>query len=268
MADSSQIECRDNAYLAGQTELLDLFRGGKDPYNDMGTTMFNRTINRKLESDYMEGFLAKTAVLGLGFQMGGPKYKWTCEVGAKTRLNMDYTISLEEAYRLVDVYRRKNYMIEASWHRYQEWLHKMVLNEPAFNFSYQDADLRIVPKENKIYFPSGTYLYFPCLSYDDGSFTYVRKLGSVYVNKYIYGGKLCENIVQKHSRDIVAWQMLNIADRYRVVLHTYDENVALVPEREASEGTDWVINEMKRTPSWAASLPLDAEGGYAKEYSK
>jgi len=25
---------------------------------------------------------------------------------------------------------------------------------------------------------------------------------------------------------------------------------------------------MKKRPSWAASLPLDAEGGWAKEYSK
>ena len=74
--------------------------------------------------------------------------------------------------------------------------------------------------------------------------------------------------MQKHSRDIVAWQMLNIAERYRVVLHTYDENVALVPESEADEGTQWVIDEMKKRPSWAALLPLDAEGGWAKEYSK
>jgi DNA polymerase len=122
--------------------------------------------------------------------------------------------------------------------------------------------------ENKIYFPNDTTLYYPCLSFDDGNFTYVQKLGKKYVNKYIYGGKAVENIVQKHSRDIVAWQMLNIAERYRVVLHTYDENVALIPESEADEGTQWVTDEMKKAPTWAATLPLNAEGGWAKEYSK
>ncbi len=274
VADSSQIECRDNGYLAGQESLMKLFREKKDPYNDMASTIFGREIDRKERDEaggypnFIEGFIGKTAVLGLGFQMAGPKFKWTCEMGAKTRLGIDYEIDLDESYRIVDIYRRKNYMIEKSWKRYEEWLHRMVLNDAPFHFDYGDGCFQIEPKENKIYFPNGTYLYFPCLSYDAGSFTYVKKLGKKYVNRYIYGGKLCENIVQKHSRDIVAWQMLNIAERYRVVLHTYDENVALIPETEAEEGTQWLINEMKRCPSWAASLPLDAEGGYAKEYSK
>ena len=268
VADSSQIECRDNGYISGQDDLMDLFREKRDPYNDMASTIFGRLIDRKKEEDYMEGFLGKTAVLGLGFQMGGPKFKWTCEMGAKTRLGIDYHIPLEESYRIVDVYRRKNYKIKEQWDRCQEWLHRMVNDEAAFDYDYGDGYFHIVPKENRIYFPNGTYLYYPCLSWDDGSFTYVKRLGKKYVNKYIYGGKMVENIVQKHSRDIVAWQMLNIAERYHLVLHTYDENVALVPYSEREEGTEWVINEMKRCPPWAASLPLNAEGGWAKEYSK
>ena len=274
VADSSQVEARDNGYLAGQEDLMDLFREKRDPYNDMASTIFGREIDRKRKDeageypDYMEGFLGKTAVLGLGFQMGGPKFKWTCEMGAKTRLGIDYHIDLEESYRIVDVYRNKNYKIKQSWDRYTEWLHRMVNDDAPFDYDYGDGYFHIVPKENKIWFPNGTCIYLPCLAYDDGSFTYVNKLGKKYVNKYIYGGKLCENIVQKHSRDIIVWQMLNIAERYRVVLHTYDENVALVPESEADEGTQWVIDEMKKRPSWAASLPLDAEGGWAKEYSK
>jgi len=269
VADSAQIECRDNGYLAGQKDLLNLFREKRDPYNDMASTIFDKPIDRKGDPDhYMEGFLGKTAVLGLGFQMGGPKFKWTCEMGAKTRLGIDYHIDLEEAYRIVDIYRRKNYMIVNSWERYNEWLHRMVNDEEPFDYDYGDGYFHIVPKENKVWFPNGTCLYYPCLSYDDGSFTYVKKLGKKYVNRYMYGGKFCENIVQKHSRDIVAWQMINIAERYRVAMHTYDENVALVPESEAEEGTQWVIDTMKLLPSWAASLPIDADGGWAKEYSK
>ena len=274
VADSGQIECRDNGYLAGQQDLMALFREKRDPYNDMASTIFGRDVDRKRQDangeypDFMEGFLGKTAVLGLGFQMGGPKFKWTCEMGAKTRLGIDYTIDLEESYRIVDVYRRKNYKIVQAWDRYTEWLHRMVQDDAPFDFDYGDGQFHIVPKENRVYFPNGTYLYFPCLSYDDGSFTYVNKLGKKYVNRYMYGGKFCENLVQKHSRDIVAWQMLNISERYRVVLHTYDENVALIPESEAEEGTQWVIDEMKKRPPWAASLPLDAEGGWALEYSK
>jgi len=269
VADSSQIECRDNGYLAGQADLMDLFREKRDPYNDMATDIFGRTIDRKANpDDYMEGFLGKTAVLGLGFQMGGPKFKYSVEMGAKVQLGLDYQISVEEAYRVVDVYRRKNFMIAQFWETAQTWLYMMVENGEPFDFDYPDGKLTIVPKENKIYFPNNTYLYYPCLDYSDGSFTYVKKLGKKYVNRYIYGGKLVENIVQKHSRDMVVWQMLKIAERYTVVLHTYDENVALVPESEADEGMKWMLGIMRTPPPWAASIPLDAEGGYAKEYSK
>jgi hypothetical protein len=55
--------------------------------------------------------------------------------------------------------------------------------------------------------------------------------------------------------------MVQINERYKVVMHTYDENVALIPESEADEGTQWMIDLMKVPPSWAAT-------GHAKEYSK
>jgi hypothetical protein len=31
---------------------------------------------------------------------------------------------------------------------------------------------------------------------------------------------------------------------------------------------DLAVSAMRTPPAWAADLPLDAEGGYAKEYSK
>jgi len=269
VADSSQIECRDSGYLAKQDDLMDLFRAGGDPYDDIATTIFGRPIDRKNnKDDFMEGWIGKQARLGLSYQMGGPKFKSTVEVNAKVQLGIDYVIPLDEAYRIVSIYRTKNWAIEKLWERCQEWLHMMVGNCPTFSYNYGDSELIINCKENKIYFPNGTFLFFPCLDFSDGNFTYVHKLGKRYVSRYMYGGKFVENITQKHSRDIVSWQMLNIAKRYRVVLHTYDENVALVPETEAEEGTAWIIEEMKKAPAWAAGLPLDAEGGFAKEYSK
>lgn len=274
VADSSQIECRSNGYLAGQQDLLDLFAAHGDPYNDMASDIFNRPIQRKFQDehgnypDFLEGWIGKTAVLGLGYQMAGLKFALTVKVNAKIQLGMDYEIELDEAYRIVDVYRRKNWCIKAAWDRAEEWLYRMVQNDQPFDFYYADGALHIDPPENKIWFPNGTYLFFPCLDYQDGSFTYVNRLGSKYVNRYLYGGKLIENIVQKFSRDIVVWQMNKIAEEKEVVLHTYDENVALFPAATAEEDMKWMLQIMKTAPPWATSLPLDAEGGYAKEYSK
>jgi len=62
--------------------------------------------------------------------------------------------------------------------------------------------------------------------------------------------------------------MLNIGNLYKIVLTCHDEVVYLVPEEDAEKGMEIGLNYMKQTPSWCKSLPLDAEGGYAREYSK
>lgn len=269
VADSRQIEARDVSYLSGNEFMLDVFREGKDPYNTMAEQIFGRPIDRKNNpDDAIEGFIGKTAVLGLGFQMGGPKFKWSADMAAKRDLGIDMDMPLDEAYHVVQLFRSANYKIVEFWETAQQMLFAMINNDASYDYEYPDGVLHVEPKTNKIWFPNGTYLYYPCLEYEDGSFTYISKLGSKYVNKYIYGGKLVENIVQKHARDIVVWQMLEISKRFPVVLHTYDENVALIPETDADEYMEWILDIMRTPPPWAGSIPLDAEGGWAREYSK
>ena len=254
---------------------MQLFRERRDPYNNMASDIFGRPIDRKYQDehgdypDFLEGFIGKTATLGLGYQMGGPKFMNTVIMNAKVQLNIEYDITLEEAYRIVDIYRRKNYMIVEFWERCREMLIAMCLNSAPYDFEYADGVLHVDTKENKIWFPNGTYLFYPCLSYDEGNFTYVTKLGSKYVNRYTYGGKTAENIVQKFARDIVQYQMKAIAEHdIPIVLQTYDENVGLVKKSTAERDYQLMVQLMKTPPPWAATLPLDAEGGVAKEYSK
>ena len=123
VADASQIECRSNGFVAGQEDLMRLFREKRDPYNDMATTIFGKAIDRKGNPEhFFEGFLGKTATLGLGFQMGGPKFKYTVERDAKVNLNMDIDFDLNEAYRIVDLYRAKNWKIVEMWTHCKEFL--------------------------------------------------------------------------------------------------------------------------------------------------
>jgi DNA polymerase len=269
VCDASQIECRSTGYLAGQESLMELFREKRDPYNEMATDIFNKPIDRKGNPDhFFEGFLGKTAVLGLGFGMGGEKFQHTVERDAKQYLGMDVSFPRYEADRIVyDVYRPKNYKIEEFWKAGDKMLGAMLANS-TFVWEYPNGALEVSGEENKIYFPNDTWLYYPGLSWDNGSFTYVTKRGPSYKAHYIYGAKLVENIVQKFARDITSHHMIQIAERYPVVMHTYDENIAVVPEDEADDALAWMIEIMCTPPTWAADLPLAAEGGYAKEYSK
>lgn len=78
----------------------------------------------------------------------------------------------------------------------------------------------------------------------------------------------CENIVQALARIIVGEQLLEIAKRYKVATTTHDEVVAVIPEDEAEAGLEFMLEVMRKPPVWAPDLPLNASGGFAREYSK
>jgi hypothetical protein len=76
VADSSQIEARVVAWLAGETRLLDTFRRndqtGGDFYSDVGSQFFGRKLSKK--DTPVERQTSKSMVLGLGFSMGWQKF--------------------------------------------------------------------------------------------------------------------------------------------------------------------------------------------------
>lgn len=57
--DSSQIEARTVAWLAGQDDLVQSFREGRDVYSEFASDVYNRTVTK---ADYKERFVGKTCV--------------------------------------------------------------------------------------------------------------------------------------------------------------------------------------------------------------
>jgi DNA polymerase len=86
--------------------------------------------------------------------------------------------------------------------------------------------------------------------------------------KRIYGGLLCENLVQALARIVVMYQMLELSRDMRIVMTTHDEIVACVPRHQADSAFGRMMAVMTTPPEWWADIPLAAEGGYADNYSK
>jgi len=73
--DSSQIEARVVAWLAGQDDLIEDFRNNVDIYSKFASVVYGRPIDRKRKEvgadgkefapDFVEGFVGKTCILGL-----------------------------------------------------------------------------------------------------------------------------------------------------------------------------------------------------------
>lgn len=284
--DSAQIEARVTAWLAGEEWLLEAFRQKRDVYSEFATVAFNRPIDRKRVvivdgkktlPDFIEGFVGKTCILGLGFQMGGPKLQKSILVGSIIQgLPEPVRLELSRCYELVSAYRQKNARIEALW----GYLHNEVVHDLAFGVRGSERKYKCISYGREfIRLPNGLKLLYP-----EARATLKRKnAGGLAAATYriedgsyrtlegrtkIYGGLLTENIVQALARIIVAQQMLEIAKKYRIVMMTHDEIVFLVKTKLADAALKWGLEVMSKPLDWCPDLPVACEGGHDVRYSK
>jgi DNA polymerase I-like protein with 3'-5' exonuclease and polymerase domains len=72
-SDSSQIEARVLAWLAGQNDLVNAFESGEDVYRIMAAKIYRRQIIANVTEE--ERFVGKTTILGCGYGMGHVKFR-------------------------------------------------------------------------------------------------------------------------------------------------------------------------------------------------
>jgi DNA polymerase I-like protein with 3'-5' exonuclease and polymerase domains len=288
VADSGQIEARTLGWFADDQTLLDLFRAGEDVYKHMAASIYSCNIE-DVTSD--ERFVGKVAVLGLGYNMGWKKFQWTLATGT---MGPPIVIDDMTANRVVQTYRSERWRINSTWGNLQNSL-LLMANKENGAISIQDK-LWADCEDNKIYLPNGMYLEYPGLQlfqpegddwgdqlmyFDYKTLATARMFGNRpprKKGKKIYGGLFTENITQALARIIVAEQMLAVErelDQWshgnqisKVVTMTHDEIVACVPEHAAQDAYDMMVKHMSTAPKWCADIPLAAEGGFAREYSK
>lgn len=262
VGDLAQIECRILNWLAGEKWVVDAFANKRDLYCEMASDFYARPITK---ADVQERFLGKTLVLGAGYGLG-----WKRLQAAPTlKLAKPKPIHLTdfEARAAIDRYRNKHPHVVQLWATMDFCIDKMVRGSGHPNggkFEYELPPLSF--KGKKIYMPNGTVMDYTglCVSQEDNQIVHVTGRGT----SRMYGGKLTENVVQALARIVMAEAMLKIGKIYKIVTTTHDEIVYLIPEGEAEIGMELGLNMLKTPPAWASDLPLDAEGGYASNYSK
>jgi DNA polymerase len=245
------------AWLAGQDDLLAQFAHGDDIYSNFASTVYNRPINKT--DDPTERFVGKTAILGLGYGMGAKKFQGTLASGAAGP-SLEFTDA--EAAAVVTKYRQSYSKIPLLWRRLENFLMmSLQRNQPPLPF-------RVLSFENgNIQLPNKMWLKYQDLTLQDGQLIYTGRNGK----EKTYGGRLAENVVQALSRIVITDAMLRLEQQLpeaALALTVHDE-IVLVASDKAPDGTmSQVIDTLCTPPSWASDLPLDAEGGYAKNYSK
>ena len=257
-SDSSQIEARTLAWLAGQNDLVDAFDRGEDVYKIMASAIYG-----KPESEITDGerFVGKTTILGAGYGMGAAKFRMQLKT-----FNVD--LSEEECERIIRVYRETYPAIPALWTQANTALKLMMASSDA---PLGRAGVLSVEGMGGIRLPNGLRLRYPNLRWeqtDEGkdAMCYDTKRGKATLRNYIYGGKCVENVCQALARIIIGEQMIMVAKKYKVVMTVHDAIACVVPEEDAAVALEDIKTLMRVRPSWAPGLPLNCEAGFGKSY--
>ena len=268
-SDSSQIEARMVAWVAGQTDLLDAFAEGRDVYSEFASEVYGRTITK---TDKVARFVGKTCILGLGYGMGAEKFRRTLEVGQG---GISVSIELNEAERIVRLYRQKNWKIVQLWQRCGSALTGMTQGGTG---NIHD----LIPYDSSgITLPNKFQIKYPALRQTSNGFEYIADARTY--RKYlkepsstdkqneiswtrIYGGKVTENLVQALAAIVIREQMTAIGQHYHVAFQVHDEIIISTRDSDVDNAEQHLVRIMSTPPIWATDLPIACESGKAKNY--
>ena len=257
-ADSSQIEARTVAWLAGQNDLVEAFENGQDVYKIMASAIYGKAESKITEK---ERFVGKTTILGAGYGMGATKFKTQLKT-------FGVSIEEDEAKRIIQVYRETYPRIPQLWKQASNALEAILSGQTC---ELGRDEVLVVDPERGIRMPNGLYIKYPNLRRQDKEgggteYVYDTKKGKAVIPNRIYGGKVVENVCQGLARTIIGEQMLHIAKKYKVVMTVHDSIVVVAPDHEVETAQEFIEMGMRIRPSWALSLPLNCEAKNGKSY--
>lgn len=270
-ADYSAIEARMLAWMAGQDDILEVFRSHGKIYEYTAQQIYGIPW-QEIGNDSMERLIGKVANLALGYQGA---------VGAFSSMAAVYGVVVKEALvkKIVKDWREANHHIVDFWYD----LEKQAIDAVKYPGSW------FRNKTNKLAFACGRnreflYLRLPSgrlLAYYQPKVEMVNKFGKLReqvshmgfdrkrrwcrINRY--GGSWTENADQAASRDLIAPGMKRLQDSgYDVLLTVHDE---VIGEADVGYGSLQNFKDiMCQADPWADGLPIAASGFESFRYKK
>lgn len=284
--DSSQIEARILAYVANETELVDAFRRGADPYADLAEKIFQipsekihkgaKSGDKKLKAYRNVG---KTGILSAGYGVGWRRYADTL-LRQGVRLSSDIDQHYEMAHHAHNVYRASNTNIVAFWDTCQTVIKALYLgysgefggpNDNIFQYSVapicgrDDVPTIIGPNKYTL-----RYFKLSCEVSEKNNreeYYYTRVKGKSELKTKIYGGALAENLCQYLAFALLQWQACRMTEQgIRLIANIHDSFLAICPEDEAEHTKSVMESCMSSVPDWLGDFPVACEAEIGKDY--
>jgi len=260
VGDSSNIELRVAMVLAGQWDVVEKLAAGVDMYCDFAGKLFGRTITKE---DKAERFLGKTAMLGLQYGAGAPKFQEMVRLAAAKTPGME-PISIEKAYDTVELYRSIHTEVVALWNH----CGNVVIPDIANGCSLRNVDVNgmFITQKEGFGRPGEPGVVYHDLSYEPKEREWSYLMGRARVK--LYGAKMVENLCQHAAMKIVMWQTARIHQKYPVRLSVHDEAVCVVPDSSVNKARLYMEDCMNLTPQWCRGIiPVACETGVGETYA-
>jgi DNA polymerase len=303
ISDLSNIEGRDQAWLAGEEWKLQAFRdfdAGTGP--DLYKLSYSKSFGiPHTEVDKDQRQKGKVQELALGYQG---------RVGAFVTFSLVYGIDLDEMARdawdkipkealddsigfyewvlkkkmptyglsrevfvvcnaFAVLWRNAHAMISGLWPELEQRTIEAVEN-PGVTMHVGKFKIRRDGGWLRIVLPSGRALCYPQPRVDNGKLSYMGQ--NQYTRQWqrlkTYGGKLFENCCQAVARDVMTHNMPAIEEAgYNIVLTVHDEVVTEAPD-SPEFSVEHLSSLLAANPPWALDMPLAASGFETYRYRK
>lgn len=272
VGDSSNIEARILDWIAGQDDMVEVYRKadrgeGPDIYCVMAERIYKHAVAK--ETHPAERQMGKVAKLGLGFGMGWPKFIISVRGQAKDKNGRPLVLEPSFGAYVVDVYRKAHPQVLKLWKRAEHALE--CISKGMENVA---VDFRGIVRTCKdgLLMPGGLKILYPDLKRvkDAATGQWEWEFWNGKNRERIYGAKVVENIIQCLARIVVLSQCLQTAkqarNEARWVHSVHDEGVFRTHAFYAAWLTDLLLANMRVPPPWAPDLPLNSEGGFHQRY--
>lgn len=275
VGDLAQIESRVLAALAGCQTMIDAYTSGHDLYIEFMSWLLGKPLTKEDNPD--ERGIGKVVILGSGFGMGVDKFVDYCATfGLVMPLASDDPEEVT-AQKCIYGFREKYKEIPLYWKALENACKEAVRYQKCIYVKGVVVDGRN-PRVLKIKLPSGRYIH-----YFDARLVKKKKFDKMMEcvcytaydskgaqEKDLYGGLICENVVQAVARDLLLAGMLNAeAAGGKVIMTIHDEVVCEVP-LDSTFNLDVLLKCMTIVPEWAfgTGFVLAAEGYEGQYYKK
>lgn len=282
--DSSQIEARMLAWLAGQNDLLDHFRQGRDPYAEFGVYINNDGLTAKDIHDGAKSGdkqckfirdLAKKFILSCGYGSGKDKVSETLWIeGIRLAQTREEHAFIAADY--LQTYRNRHANITYFWKVCGNVIESMARggsgqfggpNGDTFRYGPMSV-LGSKEPVMSIMMPSGFALRYPNLRWQDDEFVYDKFLGRNRVSTRIYSSLLTENCTQAIAFQLLLFQACRMDEAgIELKCNIHDAWATVVPEKDAQVMADRMLYYMRLLPDWAKGCPIDAEAEIGDDFT-